>query len=273
MAEKPERVRVVLAGERRSRPDPAAREIEEQTLVGEALVRGLVRAQLALALRLRILVGAVLRQPAAAVRGGARAVAGPTCAGVPLPWLLLGFLAYPFICRRGLALRPHRRAQRARLRRPWSGPTGVDIAVRACPAIVARHPRHGRHRRATACGSPAPRSDFLVASRTVSPRWNAAAICGRVPLRGVASSASPGWCSSTASTCSGTRSASPPATWRCCCSSPRRCAARAPTRCPTSPRSGCDSRPCARLATGFVVFIGWLYLVPQLQGAGLTLRR
>jgi Na+(H+)/acetate symporter ActP len=26
-----------------------------------------------------------------------------------------------------------------------------------------------------------------------------------------------------------------------------------------------------RLATGFVVFIGWLYLLPQLQGAGLTL--
>src|SRR5262245_57296289 len=26
-----------------------------------------------------------------------------------------------------------------------------------------------------------------------------------------------------------------------------------------------------RLATGFVVIIGWLYLVPQLQGAGLTL--
>ena len=27
-----------------------------------------------------------------------------------------------------------------------------------------------------------------------------------------------------------------------------------------------------KLATAFVVFIGWLYLVPQLQGAGLTLQ-
>src|SRR6476660_1097150 len=27
-----------------------------------------------------------------------------------------------------------------------------------------------------------------------------------------------------------------------------------------------------KLATAFVIFIGWLYLVPQLQGAGLTLR-
>jgi Na+(H+)/acetate symporter ActP len=31
------------------------------------------------------------------------------------------------------------------------------------------------------------------------------------------------------------------------------------------------SRALRRLAAGFVVFIGWLYLVPQLQGAGLTL--
>ena len=51
------RVRVVLAGgERRPRPDAAAREVEEQTPVGEVLVRGLVRTQLALALRLSLLV-------------------------------------------------------------------------------------------------------------------------------------------------------------------------------------------------------------------------
>jgi Na+(H+)/acetate symporter ActP len=31
------------------------------------------------------------------------------------------------------------------------------------------------------------------------------------------------------------------------------------------------SKRLRKLATGFVVFIGWLYLVPQLQGAGLTL--
>ena len=31
------------------------------------------------------------------------------------------------------------------------------------------------------------------------------------------------------------------------------------------------SRRLRKLATAFVVFIGWLYLVPQLQGAGLTL--
>ena len=32
------------------------------------------------------------------------------------------------------------------------------------------------------------------------------------------------------------------------------------------------SRRLRMLATAFVVFIGWLYLVPQLQGAGLTLQ-
>ncbi len=96
MAEKPERVRVVLAGERRSRPDPAAREIEEQTLVGEVLVRGLIRTQLALALRLSILVGAIFGiQPLLfAVAPG---LSRTDVAGLPLPWLLLGILAYPLI--------------------------------------------------------------------------------------------------------------------------------------------------------------------------------
>src|SRR5829696_10041473 len=56
----PERVRVVLAGGARPpRPDAAAREIEEQTPVGEVLVRGLIRTQLALAVRLSLLVCAL----------------------------------------------------------------------------------------------------------------------------------------------------------------------------------------------------------------------
>ncbi len=43
---------------------------------------------------------------------------------------------------------------------------------------------------------------------------------------------------------------------------------RRPTRCPTSPRSGSARRSVRRLASVLVVLIGWLYLVPQLQGAG-----
>ena len=77
MEDKPERVRVVLAGGRRTRTDRAAREIEEQTLVGELLVRGLIRTQLALAV--------------------APGLARAEVAGLRLPWLLLGVLAYPLV--------------------------------------------------------------------------------------------------------------------------------------------------------------------------------
>jgi hypothetical protein len=95
--EPPKRVRVVLAGgDRGPRPDAAAREIEEQTPVGEVLVRGLIRTQLALALRLSLLVAILFGvQPVLfAVAPGAARV---TVAGLPLPWLLLGVLAYPVV--------------------------------------------------------------------------------------------------------------------------------------------------------------------------------
>jgi hypothetical protein len=92
----PERVRVVLAGERRARPDPAAREIEEQTLVGEVLVRGLIRTQLALAVRLSVLVGALFAvQPL--LFALAPGLTRTEVAGLRLPWLLLGILAYPLV--------------------------------------------------------------------------------------------------------------------------------------------------------------------------------
>jgi uncharacterized membrane protein (DUF485 family) len=92
----PERVRVVLAGERRPLPDPAAREIEEQTPVGEVLVRGLIRTQLALAVRLSLLVGVLLGvQPL--LFAFAPGLADAEVAGLRLPWLLLGVLAYPAV--------------------------------------------------------------------------------------------------------------------------------------------------------------------------------
>src|ERR1051326_7543373 len=113
-------------------------------------------------------------------------------------------------------------------------------------------------------------SDFLVASRTVSPAWNAAAISGEylsaASFLGVAGlilkdGADVLWY-------------------------PVGFAAgylalllfvAAPLR-----RSGAFTLPdfcelrlhsarLRRLATVFVVFIGWLYMLPQLQGAGLTL--
>jgi hypothetical protein len=93
----PRRVRVVLAGETRSpRRDAAAREIEEQTPVGEVLVKGLIRTQLALALRLSLLVAALFGiQPLLfALTPGVDRV---RVLGLPLPWLLLGVLAYPAV--------------------------------------------------------------------------------------------------------------------------------------------------------------------------------
>ncbi len=94
-AEPPQRVRVVLAEV--ARAEAATRtELAEGTGIGEALVKGLVRTQLALALRCAAVVAVGL--------GGlpllfaiAPAVAGSRPFGVVLPWLLLGVAAYPFL--------------------------------------------------------------------------------------------------------------------------------------------------------------------------------
>jgi hypothetical protein len=89
-------VRVVLAGERRLRTDRARREIEEQSEVGEVLVRGLIRTQLGLALRLSLLVGVLFGvQPL--LYALAPGLAEVEVAGLRLPWLLLGVLAYPVV--------------------------------------------------------------------------------------------------------------------------------------------------------------------------------
>jgi hypothetical protein len=97
----PRRVRVVLAGPRRVRTEPARREIEEQTQVGDVLVSGLIRAQLGLAVRLALLVALVfgsLPLLFALVPAAARF----RVLGLDLPWLLLGVLSYPLLV--GVAL-------------------------------------------------------------------------------------------------------------------------------------------------------------------------
>ncbi|MFI1196952.1 hypothetical protein ACH4T9_27345 [Micromonospora sp. NPDC020750] len=100
----PGRTRVVLAEVSRREPDAdrARAELAQQTRVGEALVRGLVRAQLALALRLSLVVLIGL--------GGlpwlfaiAPAVGRVTVFGVNLPWLLLGVASFPFLIAVGWA--------------------------------------------------------------------------------------------------------------------------------------------------------------------------
>jgi len=92
------RTRVVLGevAARRRPTDRTRADLAEQTPVGEALVKGLVRAQLALALRLALVVvtglGALPLLFAAAP-----AVGSVKVLGIQLPWLLLGVLSFPFL--------------------------------------------------------------------------------------------------------------------------------------------------------------------------------
>lgn len=92
---RPERVRVTAPQAARRPPGrPALRALDEQDVVGDLLVRSLVRAQLGLALRVAGLYAVVL--------GGLPLLfallpvtRGQQVAGLPLPWLLLGVLVYP----------------------------------------------------------------------------------------------------------------------------------------------------------------------------------
>src|SRR5687767_4106646 len=114
-------------------------------------------------------------------------------------------------------------------------------------------------------------SDFLVASRMVSPRWNAAAIGGEylsaASFLGVAGlilkegvdmlwypvGFAAGYLALLFFVAAPLR---------------RSGAFTLPDFCEVRLRS----RRLRKLATVFVIFIGWLYLVPQMQGAGLTLQ-
>ena len=92
------RTRVVLgdAARRAGHPDRTRADLAEQTPVGEALVKGLVRAQLALAMRLSLVVVAGLGS-LPLLFAVAPAVGRVTVFGVHLPWLLLGVLSFPFL--------------------------------------------------------------------------------------------------------------------------------------------------------------------------------
>jgi hypothetical protein len=94
--ERPQRERVVLAHRRGARLVRTRVEVQEQTLVGDALVRGLVRAQLGLALRLAAVaictVGAILLLSSLFPE-----LAALTVFGMRLNWLLLAVLVYPLL--------------------------------------------------------------------------------------------------------------------------------------------------------------------------------
>jgi fatty acid desaturase len=101
-ARKPRRKRVVLNDSRN--PVTVVRvmtELEEQTSVGEALVRNLVRAQLKMALWLALVLAVIFGSLPLAF------YLSPTFAntsvfGVRLPWLILGVLPFPILFAIGL---------------------------------------------------------------------------------------------------------------------------------------------------------------------------
>jgi nucleoside permease NupC len=94
--ERPHRQRVVLAHRRGARMVRTRVEVQEQTQVGDALVRGLVRAQLGLALRLAAVVvctvGAIPLLNAAFPD-----LAALTVFGIRLNWLILAAVVYPLL--------------------------------------------------------------------------------------------------------------------------------------------------------------------------------
>ncbi|MGW0159089.1 hypothetical protein ACWDUN_07165 [Mycobacterium sp. NPDC003323] len=87
------RQRVVLAHRRGARMVRTRVEVQEQTQVGDALVRGLVRAQLGLALRLTLVVVCAV----AGILVLTSTVPDLTVLGMRLNWLLLAVLAYPLL--------------------------------------------------------------------------------------------------------------------------------------------------------------------------------
>ena len=95
--EPPRRVTVTsprTAAVRRPPGRAALRALDEQDLVGELLVRSLVRAQLLLALRL-LTVLAVLLGGLPLLFAVVPATRDLDVLGLPLPWLVLGVLVYP----------------------------------------------------------------------------------------------------------------------------------------------------------------------------------
>ncbi|BBX91147.1 hypothetical protein H5U98_07825 [Mycolicibacterium boenickei] len=92
----PQRERVVLAHRRGTRMVRTRIEVQEQTQVGDALVRGLVRTQLGLALRLALVVVSVV-VALVVLNSAVPDLAALTVFGIRLNWLILAGLLYPLL--------------------------------------------------------------------------------------------------------------------------------------------------------------------------------
>ncbi|WP_083883940.1 hypothetical protein [Nocardia higoensis] len=90
---RPQRERVVLAGRQGARRMPTRGEMVEQTEIGEALIDGLIRAQLGLAVRCALVTVLVLGS--LPLLFTATPLGSMRVAGMNLPWLILGVAVYP----------------------------------------------------------------------------------------------------------------------------------------------------------------------------------
>ncbi len=251
---------------RRRSPRSAAQDIDQQTRVGAVYLQALIRSQL----RLGLATVAVVVVPLAAlplIFALAPGVRGLQVGPLPLWWLLLGVLVYPAILARGLAVRPRRRAHRGAVHRTGGGSmsnaaiilgiTGTVVATITLSALSSRLAR--------------TTGDFYVASRSVPAWWNASAISGEylsaASFLGVAGLILAGGAD---------------AVWFPVGYAVGYVLLLALVAAPLR-RSGaytlpdfCEARLHSRTvrlaASLLVVVIGWLYVVPQLQGAGLALQ-
>jgi hypothetical protein len=95
----PQRVRVTsprMGAPRRGPSRPIAREIGERTELGELYLSALIRAQRRLAIRV-CLIASVCLGGLPILFALAPGIGSTDVLGLPVPWILLGVLAYPFL--------------------------------------------------------------------------------------------------------------------------------------------------------------------------------
>ncbi len=155
-----------MAASRRGTSGPAAREIDEQTDLGAVYMRTLVRSQLRLALLVLLVVGVTLGT-LPLVFGYLPSATTYRIAGVPVPWLVLGLLVYPFVI--ALAYLYVRQAER------------VERDFAATLDRAATRPSSTTQPSAATQPSPAPQSSAATRSSSGTTRLSSATTPADVP--------------------------------------------------------------------------------------------
>ena len=256
---------------RRQQPRPGTGDIDEQTALGDVYMQPAPRAAAAgrrhprAALRSR-------RRPAAGCSPLPRAADGAASSGCRCPGCCSACSSTPLlVARRRLYVRQAERNERDFGSAPGAG-GDVSVTTYGVAGLVALVVSASRRWRSapTGCGSRAPPATSTSPRASVRP--------GSTPPRSAAStsrprrsSASPGW-----SLTAGAHMLWYPVGWTAgylvllvLVAAPlRRCGAYT---LPDFAEARLGHAGSARLCSVLVVAIGWLYLLPQFQGAGLTL--